>query len=211
MKFVRIWMMKKRIFYVTLAIITFSCSIMSVAGKGKYKLKKPIFVVAESDSLLFDIEATDKYDSVSFQMNIIESKIGNVSFETHCIEDNGNERVDVHKYGGVYESKCVFHREGCEPSDTLYGWHIPLAFVSNGKKIMVSNEGNILKVFCNCHAKSISLLTLEKKLIAEKTIEGRLTEFVIPDGIKYLTINIQHGEEGNVKFKTNTIFTYPVR
>ena len=211
MKFVRIWMMKKRIFYVTLAIITFSCSIMSVAGKGKYKLKKPIFVVAESDSLLFDIEATDKYDSVSFQMNIIESKIGNVSFETHCIEENGDERVDEHKYGGVYESKCVFHREGCEPSDTLYGWHIPLAFVSNGEKIMVSNDGNILKVFCNCHAKSISLLTLEKKLIAEKTIEGRLTEFVIPDGIKYLTINIQHSEEGNVKFKTNTIFTYPVR
>ena len=66
MKFERNRTMKKRIFYFTLAIIAFSCSIMSVTGKGKYKLKKPIFVVAESDSLLFDIEATDKYDSISF-------------------------------------------------------------------------------------------------------------------------------------------------
>lgn len=199
--------MKKSIFFIILATFLFSCSIMNVTAKGKYKLKKPTYVVALSDSLLYDMVSKDNYDSISFSTNMISGDMGNVSFEMHSREGNMYDE----KYGGIYESKFVFYRKGCEPSDTLYSWHVPLARVPNAKEVMVNNDRNILKVFSDCHAKSISVLTLDKKIIAEKNVDGRLTEFSIPGNVKYLTINIQHDEVVDSVWNTNSVFTYPVR
>ncbi len=204
---------KKSIPFIILAVFIILCSMMSVTTKGKHKLKKPIYVVAESDSELFSIKATDNYDNnIHIEMHAIEGKMGTVSFETHIRESNTTDSVYVEKYRGIYEKKLVFFRKGCEPSDTLYSWHVPLVHAPNtNREIMVNNEGNNLKVFCDCHAKSISVSTLDKKIIAEKTVDGRLTEFSIPNDVKYLTISIHHGDAVNSLYNENTVFFYPVR
>ena len=149
--------MKKSIYLLT-ALFAFSCVIYCFAERSSAnrKLKKPVFIVSNEGSKLYDIKATDNYDSVfSYHMEMVQNEMGDVRVELHDVGTNGKELVDSTSYAGVFVEKFVFHRKGYEDTDTLYAWRVRLLYGMENE-IMLNNVGTTLKIFGKNYGKSVS-------------------------------------------------------
>ena len=68
----------KKAGYVMLLAMMISCGTGSLMTKSEQKVKKGAFVMNEQDSI-FDIVATDTYDSISFVMNLAEGALWDIT------------------------------------------------------------------------------------------------------------------------------------
>ena len=198
--------MKKYIFLLTIFFALF-CIVNCLADKSSAnrKLKKPVFIASNEESKIYDIKATDNYDSVfSYSMEMVQDEMGDVTMELHDVDTNGKERVDSASYAGVYVEKFVFHRKGYEDTDTLYAWRVRLLFGMENE-IMLNNEGTTLKIFGKNYGKNVSVSTLDDIIIAEKAIANGVTEICIPTEVEYLNVDIKYDEQKHYLFK------YPVK
>ncbi len=198
--------MKKYIFLLTIFFALF-CIVNCLADKSSAnrKLKKPVFIASNEESKIYDIKATDNYDSVfSYSMEMVQNEMGDVTMELHDVDTNGKERVDSASYAGVYVEKFVFQRKGYEDTDTLYAWRVRLLFGMENE-IMLNNEGTTLKIFGKNYGKNVSVSTSDDKIIAEKAIANGVTEICIPTEVEYLNVDIKYDEQKHYLFK------YPVK
>ncbi len=198
--------MKKYIFLLTIFFALF-CIVNCLADKSSAnrKLKKPVFIASNEESKIYDIKATDNYDSVfSYSMEMVQNEMGDVTMELHDVDTNGKERVDSASYAGVYVEKYVFHKKGYEDTDTLYAWRVQLLYgIEN--EIMLNNEGTTLKIFGKNYGKNVSVSTSDGIIAKEKAITNGVTEISIPTGVEYLNVDIKYDEQKHYLFK------YPVR
>ena len=177
-----------------------SCGMNSCGTYRVHKVKKAVFVMTEQDTI-FDIMATDTYDSISFSANMVEDVKWDVT--ERMLAGNGeDERWDELSFGGVCDVRYCFHRKGYEDSDTLYGWHVHLP---NGVQLLLNNEGKQLKIFGKDYGEKVSLFTPDGKLIAEKDVDKNTVNFRIPAGLDYLKVDITR--DSGMHF----VFNYPVR
>ena len=198
--------MKRNIFLLT-TLFAFSCIVYCLAenSNANRKLKKPVFIASNEESRIYDIKATDNYDSIfSYKMEMVQDEMGDVTMELHDVDTNGTERVDSTSYAGVYVEKFVFHKEGYEDSDTLYAWRVQL-LLGMENEIMLNNEGATLKIFGKNYGKNVSVSTSDGKIIAEKAITNGVTEICIPTEVEYLKVDVKYDEQKHYLFK------YPVR
>ena len=198
--------MKKNIFLLT-ALFAFSCIVYCFAenSNANRKLKKPIFIASNEESKIYDIKATDNYDSIfSYSIEMVQDEMGDVTMELHYLDTNGKERVDSSSYAGVFVEKFVFHKKGYEDTDTLYAWRARLLF-GEENEIMLNNEGTTLKIFGNNYGKSISVSTSDDIIVTEKPITNGVMEISIPTEVEYLNVDIKYDEQKHYLFK------YPVR
>ena len=197
----------KKITFLLTALIAFSCVVYCLAenSNANRKLKKPVFIASNEASKIYDIKATDNYDSIfSYKMEMVQNELGDVTVELHGIDTNGKERIDSVSYAGVYVEKYVFHKKGYEDTDTLYAWRVQLLYgIEN--EIMLNNEGTTLKIFGKKYGKNVSVSTIDDKIIAEKAITNGVTEIRIPTGVEYLNVDIKYDEQKHY------LFRYPVR
>ena len=197
----------KRIIILLTTLFAFSCFVYCLAesSNAKRKLKRPVFIESNEESKIYDIKATDNYDSIfSYSMEMVQDEMGDVTMELHDVNTNGKERVDSASYAGVYVEKYVFHRKGYEDSDTLYAWRVRL-LLGMENEIMLNNEGTTLKIFGKNYGKNVSVSTSDDKIIAEKAISNGVTEIRIPTEVEYLNVDIKYDEQKHYLFK------YPVR
>ena len=198
--------MKKSIYLLT-ALFAFSCVVYCFAERSSAnrKLKKPVFIASNEGSKLYDIKATDNYDSIfSYQMEMVQNEMGDVTVELHDVDTNGKELVDSTSYTGVFVEKFVFHRKGYEDTDTLYAWRVRLLYGMENE-IMLNNVGTTLKIFGKNYGKSVSVSTSDGMIASGKTITDGVTEISIPKGVEYLNVDIKYDEQKHFHFK------YPVR
>ena len=198
--------MKKIIFLLTTFFALF-CIVNCLADKSNAnrKLKKPVFIASNEESRIYDIKATDNYDSIfSYKMEMVQDEMGDVIMELHFVDTNGKERVDSASYAGVYVEKFVFHRKGYEDTDTLYAWRVQLLYGMENE-IMLNNVGTTLKIFGKNYGKSVSVSTSDGMIASGKTITDGVTEISIPKGVEYLNVDIKYDEQKHYHFK------YPVR
>jgi hypothetical protein len=198
--------MKKIIILLT-ALLTFSCVVYCFAERSNAnrKLKKPVFIASNDVSKLYDIKATDNYDSIfSYHMEMVQNDMGGVKVELHDVDTNGKELVDSVSYAGVFVEKFVFHKKGFEDSDTLYAWRVQLLY-DKENEIMLNNVGTTLKIFGKNYGNSVSVSTSDGIIASEKTITEGVTEISIPKGVQYLNVDIKYDEHKHYHFK------YPVR
>ena len=197
----------KKITFLLTALIAFSCVVYCLAenSNANRKLKKPVFIASNEASKIYDIKATDNYDSIfSYKMEMVQNELGDVTVELHGIDTNGKERVDSTSYAGVFVEKYVFHRKGYEDTDTLYAWRVQLLYgIEN--EIMLNNEGTTLKIFGKNYGKNVSVSTSDGIIAKEKAITNGVTEIRIPTGVEYLNVDIKYDEQKHYLFK------YPVR
>lgn len=191
--------MKKKIYVLLLAVVAL-CGMNSCGTYRVHKVKKAVFVMTEQDSI-FDILATDTYDSISFSVRMVEGALGNIT-ERMLVPQEGNERWDEISFVGAYDLEYCFHRKGYEDSDTLYGWNIHLP---NDVQILLNNEGKRLKIFGKGYGEKVMLFTPDDKLIGEKEADKATLEFRIPAGLDQLKVDIQRDSS------THFVFSYPVR
>ena len=197
----------KRITFLLTTLFAFSCFVycLSENSNAKRKLKRPVFIASIEESKIYDIKATDNYDSIfSYQMEMVQDEMGDVTGVLHYVNTNGKARVDSTSYAGVYVEKYVFHKKGYEDSDTLYAWRVRL-LLGMENEIMLNNEGTTLKIFGKNYGKSVSISTSDDKIIAEKPIMNGVTEIRIPTEVEYLNVDIKYDEQKHYLFK------YPVR
>jgi hypothetical protein len=198
--------MKNNIFLLT-TFFAFSCIVYCLAenSNANRKLKKPVFIASNEESRIYDIKATDNYDSIfSYKMEMVQDEMGDVTMELHDVNTNGKECVGKTSYAGVYVEKFVFHKEGYEDSDTLYAWRVQL-LLGMENEIMLNNEGTTLKIFGKNYGKNVSVSTSDDKIIAKKAITNGVTEICIPTEVEYLNVDIQYDEQKHYLFK------YPVK
>ena len=197
----------KKITFLLTALIAFSCVVYCLAenSNANRKLKKPVFIASNEASKIYDIKATDNYDSIfSYKMEMVQNELGDVTVELHGIDTNGKERVDSTSYAGVFVEKYVFHRKGYEDTDTLYAWRVQLLYgIEN--EIMLNNEGTTLKIFGKNYGKNVSVSTSDGIIAKEKAITNGVMEISIPTGVEYLNVDIKYDEQKHYLFK------YPVR
>lgn len=177
---------------------------MQNSASDSKKLKKPRFVESLNDTLLFDIVATDTYDSLFFSLTMNEDD--NVTISSLAQTVQGEYKMISDYYIGLYNEKYVAKRKGYENSDTLYG--VRVTGLRNNNEIMVSNEGATLKFFGKDYGQSISVYDMNGKLVAEGDIRNGMTEIPIPIARGYLKevlIVIKYDEHRNYNFK------YPIR
>ena len=201
-----LYKMKKNIFLLT-ALFAFSYVVYCLAGNSNAnrKLKKPVFIASNEESKIYDIKATDNYDSIfSYSMEMVQNEMGNVTVELHGVDTNGKELVDSTSYAGVFVEKFVFHRKGYEDTDTLYAWRVRF-LVGMEKEIMLNNEGTTLKIFGKNYGKNVSVSTSDGIIAKEKAITNGVTEISIPTGVEYLNVDIKYDEQKHY------LFRYPVR
>ena len=191
--------MKKEIYVLLLAMVAL-CGMNSCGTYRVRKVKKAVFVMTEQDSV-FDIMATDTYDSISFSARMVEGALGNITERMIAVQ-GGNERWDEISFGGIYDMEYCFHRKGYEDSDTLYGWNIHLP---NDVQILLNNEGKRLKIFGKGYCEKVTIFTPDDKLIGEKEADKATLEFLIPAGLDQLKVDIQRDSS------THFVFSYPVR
>ena len=197
----------KKITFLLTALFAFSCVVYCLAenSNANRKLKKPVFIVSNEVSKIYDIKATDNYDSIfSYQMEMVQDEMGDVTGVLHYVNTNGKARVDSTSYAGVYIEKYVFHKKGYEDTDTLYAWRVQL-LLGMENEIMLNNEGTTLKIFGKNYGKNVSVSTIDDKIIAEKAITNGVTEIRIPTGVEYLNVDIKYDEQKHY------LFEYPVR
>ena len=190
----------KKAGYVMLLAMMISCGNGSLMTKSEQKVKKGAFVMNEQDSI-FDIVATDTYDSISFVMNLAEGALWDITVK-ELAQSGDDDRWEETGYMGAVDSRYCFHRKGYADSDTLYGWQINLL---NEKKILLNNEGNQLKIFGKDYGQKVSLFTPEGKLIEEKKADKATLDFHIPSGYDYLKVDITRDSD------THVVFNFPVR
>jgi hypothetical protein len=198
--------MKKNIFLLT-TFFALSCIVYCLAGNSNAnrKLKKPVFIASNEESKIYDIKATDNYDSIFYyQMEMVQGELGDVTVKLHDVGTNGKELVDSESYAGVYVEKFVFHKKGFEDSDTLYAWRVQL-LLGMENEIMLNNVGTTLKIFGKNYGKNVSVSTSDGIIASEKTITNGVTEISIPKGVEYLNVDIKYDEQKHFHFK------YPVR
>ena len=197
----------KKITFLLTALIAFSCVVYCLAenSNANRKLKKPIFIASNEASKIYDIKATDNYDSIfSYKMELVQDEMGGVTVELHDVDTNGKERIDSVSYAGVYVEKYVFHKKGYEDTDTLYAWRVQLLYgIEN--EIMLNNEGTTLKIFGKNYGKNVSVSTSDGIIAKEKAITNGVTEISIPTGVEYLNVDIKYDEQKHY------LFRYPVR
>ncbi len=197
----------KKITFLLTALIAFSCVVYCLAenSNANRKLKKPVFIASNEASKIYDIKATDNYDSIfSYKMELVQDEMGDVTVELHDVDTNGKERIDSVSYAGVYVEKYVFHKKGYEDTDTLYAWRVQLLYgIEN--EIMLNNEGTTLKIFGKNYGKNVSVSTSDGIIAKEKAITNGVTEISIPTGVEYLNVDIKYDEQKHYLFK------YPVR
>lgn len=177
---------------------------MQNSASDSKKLKKPRFVESLNDTLLFDIVATDTYDSLYFSLTLNEDD--NVTINILAQTVQGEYKMDSDYYIGLYNEKYVAKRKGYENSDTLYG--VRVTGLRNNNEIMVSNEGTTLKFFGKDYGQSVSVYDLNGELVAKRGIRNGMTELPIPMARGYLKevlIDIKYDEYRNYSFK------YPIR
>ena len=83
--------MKKNIFLLT-TFFALSCIVYCLAGNSNAnrKLKKPVFIASNEASKIYDIKATDNYDSIfSYQMEMVQNELGDVTVKLHDVDTNG--------------------------------------------------------------------------------------------------------------------------
>ena len=197
----------KKITFLLTAFIAFSCIVYCFAenSHANRKLKKPVFIASNEESKIYDIKATDNYDSIfSYQMEMVQNELGDVTVKLHDVDTNGKELVDSTSYAGVYVEKFVFHKEGYEDTDTLYAWRVQLLYGMENE-IMLNNEGTTLKIFGKNYGKNVSVSTSDAKIIAEKALANGVTEIRIPTEVEYLNVDIKYDEQKHYLFK------YPVK
>lgn len=197
----------KKITFLLTALFAFSCVVYCLAenSNANRKLKKPVFIVSNEVSKIYDIKATDNYDSIfSYSIEMVLDEMGDVTTELHGVDTNGKERVDSTSYAGVFVEKFVFHRKGYEDTDTLYAWRVRLLFEEENE-IMLNNEGTTLKIFGKNYGKNVSVSTSEDIIATEKAITDGVTEISIPTEVEYLNVDIKCDEQKHYLFK------YPVR
>jgi len=199
--------MKKNIFLFTTFFALF-CIVNCLADNSheNRKLKKPVFIASNEESKIYDIKATDNYDSIfSYSIEMVQDEMGDVTMELHYVNTNGKECVDSSSsYAGVFVEKFVFHRKGYEDTDTLYAWRAQLLF-GEENEIMLNNEGTTLKIFGKNYGKNVSVSTSEDIIATEKAITDGVTEISIPTEVEYLNVDIKCDEQKHYLFK------YPVR
>ena len=197
----------KKITFLLTALIAFSCVVYCLAANSNAsrKLKKPIFIAGNEASKIYDIKATDNYDSIfSYKMELVQDEMGGVTVELHDVDTNGKERIDSVSYAGVYVEKYVFHKKGYEDTDTLYAWRVQLLYgIEN--EIMLNNEGTTLKIFGKNYGKNVSVSTSDGIIAKEKAITNGVMEISIPTGVEYLNVDIKYDEQKHY------LFRYPVR
>ena len=197
----------KKITFLLTALIAFSCVVYCLAENpnGNRKLKKPVFIASNEASKIYDIKATDNYDSIfTYKMELVQDEMGDVTVELHDVDTNGKERIDSVSYAGVYVEKYVFHKKGYEDTDTLYAWRVQLLYgIEN--EIMLNNEGTTLKIFGKNYGKNVSVSTSDGIIAKEKAITNGVTEISIPTGVEYLNVDIKYDEQKHY------LFRYPVR
>lgn len=197
----------KKITFLLTALIAFSCVVYCLAANSNAsrKLKKPIFIASNEASKIYNIKATDNYDSIfSYKMEMVQNELGDVTVELHGIDTNGKERVDSTSYAGVFVEKYVFHRKGYEDTDTLYAWRVRLLYGTENE-IMLNNESTTLKIFGQNYGKNVSVSTSDGIIASEKTIKDGVMEICIPAQAEYLNVDIKYDEQKHYLFK------YPVR
>lgn len=197
----------KKITFLLTALIAFSCVVYCLAenSNANRKLKKPIFIASNEASKIYDIKATDNYDSIfSYKMELVQDEMGGVTVELHDVDTNGKERIDSVSYAGVYVEKYVFHKKGYEDTDTLYAWRVQLLYGTENE-IMLNNEGTTLKIFGKNYGKNVSVSTSDGIIAKEKAITNGVTEISIPTGVEYLNVDIKYDEQKHY------LFRYPVR
>ena len=200
----------KKIIFLLLSIFMFSCIAACFAKNAKRKLNKPVFVASDKDSCLYDIKATDNYDSLfSYSIDGQMDEWGEITLELHSTLPNDN-RVEKMGFGSLYiDEKYVFHRKGYEDSDTLYGRRINLRNYGLDTQIMLNNEGPALKIFGKKYGKSVSILTPAKKVLAEKDISEGVTELKLPQTPEYVYVDIKCEAQDNME--KHFVFKYPMR
>ena len=198
--------MRKRIYFLT-ALFAFSCVVYCFAecSSANRKLKKPVFIASNDGSKIYDIKATDNYDSIfSYHMEMVQNEMGGVKVKIHDVDTNGKELVDSISYAGVFVEKFVFHKKGFEDTDTLYAWRVQLHYGMENE-IMLNNVGTTLKIFGKNYGKNVSVSTSDGIIVSEKAITNGVTEISIPKGVEYLNVDIKYDEQKHFHFK------YPVR
>ena len=187
-----------------------SCIGVCFAKNAKRKLNKPVFVASNKDSCLYDIKATDNYDSIfSYAVDGQFNEWGNITLELHSTLPN-DSIIDKIAFGSLYiDEKYVFHRKGYEDSDTLYGRRINLRNYGLDTQIMLNNEGSALKIFGKKYGKSVSILTPAKKVLAEKEISDGVTELKLPQTPEYVYVDIKC--EAQDDMEKHFVFKYPMR
>ena len=200
----------KKIIFLLLSIFMLSCIGVCFAKNAKRKLNKPVFVASNKDSCLYDIKATDNYDSIfSYAVDGKFNEWGNITLELHSTLPN-DSIIDKIAFGSLYiDEKYVFHRKGYEDSDTLYGRRINLRNYGLDTQIMLNNEGPALKIFGKKYGKSVSILTPAKKVLAEKDINDGVTELKLPQTPEYVYVDIKC--EAQDDMEKHFVFKYPIR
>ena len=92
--------MRKRIYFLT-ALFAFSCVVYCFAecSSANRKLKKPVFIASNDGSKIYDIKATDNYDSIfSYQMD-------NVGTTLKIFGKNYGKNVSVSTSDGIIVSE----------------------------------------------------------------------------------------------------------
>ena len=187
----------KKITFLLTVLIAFSCVVYCLAANSNAsrKLKKPIFIASNEASKIYDIKATDNYDSIfSYKMEFVQDEMGDVTAELHGFDTNGKELVDSTSYAGVFVEKFVFHRKGYEDTDTLYAWRVRLLYGMENE-IMLNNEGTTLKIFGKNYGKNVSVSTSDDIIAKEKAITNGVTEISIPTGVEYLNVDLKYDEQ----------------
>ena len=156
--------------------------------------------MTEQDTL-FDILATDTYDSISFSKNLVEGELWDISKRNTIVID-GKECSDEIGFAGAYDVKYCFHRKGYEDADTLFGWNVHF---TNNLQILLNNEGDKLKIFGKDYGEKVAVFTPDDRLVSEKDIDKPAISFQIPLGFDHLKVDITR-DSG-----THYIFNYPVR
>lgn len=200
----------KKITFLLLSIFMLSCIGVCFAKNAKRKLNKPVFVASNKDSCLYDIKATDNYDSIfSYSVDGKFNEWGNITLELHSTLPD-DSIIDKIAFGSLYiDEKYVFHRKGYEDSDTLYGRRINLRNYGLDTQIMLNNEGSALKIFGKKYGKSVSILTPAKKVLAEKEISEGVTELKLPQTPEYVYVDIKCEAQDNME--KHFVFKYPMR
>ena len=194
--------MRKTIYLLT-TLFVFFCIVCCQAGNSNAyrKLKKPVFVASNEESRIYDLKATDNYDSIfSYQIKMVMDDMGNVTMEQHDVNTNGEESVYKESYAGIFVEKYVFHKEGYEDTDTLYAWRVRL-LLGMENEIMLNHEGTTLKLFGKNYGKNVFVSTPDNKIVAEKAITNGVTEINITTNVEYLNIDIKYDERKHYLFK----------
>lgn len=172
----------------------------AIAQDVNQKVKRPLFVEAENDTLLFDVMAMDTYDSLNFDLELVQDKKWYVSIKQPTIY--GEMFTEENALQTIYDQKIVAKRDGYEDSDTLYGWRILLL---GNEEIMLNNEGTSLKIFGKGYGEDITVSTPDNKFISKTDVKDGVTEIPIPKGLEYIGLDIKRPDD------IHYIFNYPVR